>query len=288
MKKVVLSILAITLLLLLSSCGIVLKEDDEDNSIILPGGPSKGSETDEPSDKKAEDESEHKSTIYPPSIFAIEASGTCRQELAPGYYADYECEFYADKLDETTNQSASGQYTGVFWMKTTIDTGEYLKELLKNVPVEMSFDAGGEGICDYINVIVMNGFERESIGGNYVISDESGAEITPSSDTLAARGSFTAELIDAYLDAKAQGAAGEKLEHNDNKGESTEIDFIIHIEPDPDFTATKRKVKLYFSMSGGMQITLEGVLHRLPGYSEDLKAYTSQGKREAILNKHLE
>lgn len=177
---------------------------------------------------------------------------------------------------------------GVFWMKTKLDTGEYLKELLKGVPVQMNFDAGGEGVCDYINIILMNGFERQSMGGSCTMPDKNGETLTPSGDTLAARGSFIAEATDAYLDVKARGAAGETVEHQDNKAGSTEIDFVIHVEPDPDYKATERKVTIHFSTSEGMAVTLDGVLRRLSGYSEDLKAYTSQGKREEILNKHLE
>ena len=264
------------------------EKEEEEDSALLPVGPSQGNTGNEQTKEKPSDKNQTKSTIYPPSIFAIEASGSWRQELAPGYYADYECEFYADKLDETSNQSASGQYTGVFWMKTKLDTGEYLKELLKDVPVQMKFDAGGEGVCDYINVILMNGFERQSLGGDYTMPDKNGETLSPSGDTLAARGSFIAEATDAYLDVKARGAAGETVEHQDNKAGSTEIDFVIHVAPDPDFSATERKVTIHFSTAEGMAVTLNGMLHRLPGYSEDLKAYTSKGKREEILNRHLE
>ena len=302
MKKIILSAVFIALLLLCAACGKTdgtapgttpavsseQEKEDEKDSILLPGGPAQGSAESERPEQKPSGEEQAKSAIYPPSIFAIEASGSWRQELAPGYYADYECEFYADKLDETSNQSASGQYTGVFWMKTKLDTGEYLKELLKDVPVEMKFDAGGEGVCDYINVILMNGFERSSMGGSYTMPDEKGEPMTPSADALAARGSFIAEATDAYLEVKARGAAGETVEHRDNKAGSTEIDFIIHVAPDPDFSAAERKATIHFSTAEGMAVTLNGVLHRLPGYSEDLKACTSQGKREEILNKHLE
>ena len=270
------------------AAGSAQEKEDEKDDLLLPVGPGQSSSESERPGEKPSDQAQAKSTIYPPSIFAIEASGTWRQELAPGYHADYECEFYADKLDETSNQSASGQYTGVFWMKTKLDTGEYLKDLLKDIPVQMKFDAGGEGVCDYISVILMNGFERQSMGGNYTMPDKNGETLTPSGDALAARGSFIAEATDAYLDVKARGAAGETVEHQDNKAGSTEIDFVIHVAPDPDFTATQRTVTIHFSTAEGMAVTLDGVLHRLPGYSEDLKAYTSKGKREEILSKHLE
>ena len=324
MKKISFLLLSMLLLLSFASCAA---ESDTPSAIIpssepevdeeevpsvfpgLPGNndseeeiPSKGTEdtgrdqkSGQPEDQSQRQKSENqsqeaqeKSTLYPPSIFVIEASGTWRQELAPGYYADYECEFYADKLDETDNQSASGQYTGVFWMKTELEADEYLKELLKNVPVEMQFDAGGEGVCDFFNVVLMNGFERDSTGGNYAIPDGQGGTLTPAGEVLAARGSFVAEALEAYLEVRASGAAGETIEHQDTQSESTEIDFILHVEPDPDFTALERKVTLYLSTAEGMSVTLDGVLRRMPGYSEDLKAYTSQGKRGEILDKHLQ
>jgi hypothetical protein len=315
MKKNLILLLSLLLLIPCSSCSPKAdtssltpssseKEEDEEASVIWPGqtansseaeGPSKetgDSDQDQPvgqaKEEQAEDKDQAKSTLYPPSIFVIEASGSWRQELAPGYYANYECEFYADKLDETDNQSVSGQYTGVFWMKTELEVDDYLKELLKDVPVEMQFDAGGEGVCDFFNVILLNGFERERTGGNYTIPDEQGGSLIPTGETLAARGSFLVEAVEVYLDAQARGLAGEAIEHRDNRSESTELHFILHVEPDPDYTALKRRVTLYLSTDQGMSATLNGVLHRMPGYSEDLKAYTSQGKRGEILNKHLQ
>lgn len=299
MRKIVLIVLFITLLLLGVGCGKnkesitrtalnTSNDEEEENSLLLLGGPSQDSKETKDSEKKTSDKDKTKSTIYPPSIFVIEAAGGWQQELAAGYYANYECEFYADKLDELDNQSASGQYTGVFWMKVTLDTSEYLKDFLKNVPVEMEFDAGGEGICDYFNVVLMNNFERESMGGSYSIPDNKGKDLPPSKDALATRGSFITEEANAYLDVKASGAAGEKVEYHNNQSSNTEIEFVIHVAPDPDFTATERKVTIHLTSGDGMSGTIEGMLHRLPGYSEDLKAYTSKGKREEILNKHIQ
>lgn len=296
MKRIVGLLLCITLIISCLACSAGTEtrsnksssvREEEDDSLILPGGPGQSETQDTNSENQQPEESQSKSAIYPPSIFVIEASGAWRQELAPGYYADYECELYADKLDELDNQSPSGQYTGVFWMKVTLDTGEYLMDLLKDVPVDMQFNAGGEGVCDYFNVILMNGFERETMGGSYDIPNDSGSPIVPSGDALAAKGSFMAEAVEAYLDTKASGAVGETLEHHDNTAVSTEIDFVIHVEPDPDYNKTERKVTLYLSTSEGMSTILDGVLHRLPGYSEDLKAYTNQGKRGEILDQHL-
>ncbi len=111
--------------------------------------------------------------------------------------------------------------------------------------------------------------------------------LTPLNDTLAARGSFVTEATSAYLEARATGAVGETLEHQDSQMGIAEIDFVIHVEPDPGGKATERKVTMHLS-SDGMNAALEGVMRRLPGYSEDLKAYTSQGKRGEILDKHLQ
>lgn len=80
-----------------SSDDTPLSNDDqeEDDTLILPGGPGQSEEGDTIPEDELPEESQTKSAIYPPSIFVIEASGKWRQELAPGYYADYECEFYA-------------------------------------------------------------------------------------------------------------------------------------------------------------------------------------------------
>ncbi len=314
MKKILLLLLFMLLLLFSASCSgktdrppttpsSTKVEDEEEAADLIPVRPGSSSSAEEASSdetgdrakdqsadqtkEQASEDNQTKSSLYPPSIFVIEASGSWRQELAPGYYANYECEFYADKLDEADNQSASGQYTGVFWMKTELEADDYLKELLKNVPMDMQFDAGGEGVCDFFNVLLMNGFERDAAGGNYSIPDGQGGVLTPAGEVLAARGSFLAEATEAYLEAKARGVAGETIEHKDTRSESTEIHFILHVEPDPEYTALERKVTLYLSTDQGMSATIDGILHRMPGYSEDLKAYTSQGKRGELLDKHL-
>lgn len=304
MRRIIALLLIILLLLSCSACTgatesvhnnlsmtkTYSEKDDykEDDTLILPGGPGQGDTGAKKPENKEPDEALTKSAIYPPSIFVIEASGKWRQELAPGYFADYEFEFYADKLDELDNQTASGNYTGVFWMKVTLDTGEFLNDLLKDVPVDMQFNAGGEGVCDFFSVILMNGFERESMGGSYDIPNTDGSPLVPTGDTLAARGSFIAEAVEAYLDVNAKGAAGETVEHHDSSASGTEVEFILHVEPDPDYSATERKVTLYLSSADGMSATLDGILRRLPGYTEDLQAYTSQGKRGEILDKHLQ
>lgn len=284
--KIFVSILLAALLLLL--CAACAKGPAVDAPIpspsptpLLPGGHDQGKEAQEPSPPPEE---EKKSALYPPSIFVIEAAGSWRQELAQGYYANYECELYADKLDELDNQSAGGHYTGVLWLKTTLDTGEYIKNFLQGVPVQMEFDAGAEGICDSLSLVFLTGLERDSMGGDSSFSIDSAL---PAREALAARGSFTAVAMDAYLSAHARGAAGESVDYENSQAADTEISYVIHIEPDPDYSMAERKVTIQLSTAEGMLGSFEGVLKRLPGYSEDMKAYTSSGKRDEMLEKHL-
>lgn len=281
----------IVLLLLCTGCAknsIGATESSSASTIspVLPGG--------QPADKESAGklpdistaESAKNNSLYDPSIFVIQAEGTWRQELAPGYYTDYECELYIYKADANDSRSASGLYTGVFWMKTTLDTEGYLKELLKDVPVEMDFKAGGEGICDNLTVHLLDGFERDAFE-DYAIPDGQGEPLTPVQDMLADRGGFITVGKEVYLETRARGAQGEKLEHQGSQTGEEEINYVMHVEPDPEKTKTERKVTIYLSNAQGMSVTLDGVWCRLPGYPEDMLEYVNSGKTREVLDKHL-
>lgn len=257
---------------------------EEQTSTVFPGASIPDRAEEVPSGQSASDNA-RKNSLYDPSIFVIEASGSWRQELAPDYYADYECELYLDKFDANDNRSASGLYTGVFWMKTTLDTEDYLKEFLKNVPVEMDFEAGGEGICDNLTMHLLDGYERDPFG-DYTIPDEQSG-IQPEKESLAGEGGFIAVGKQTYLDIRARGAGGEQLSHQGSQTDDTEIRYFIHIEPDPAHTSTERKVTIHLSGAGGMGATLEGVWRRLPGYRDDMQKYANEGKSAEMLEKHL-
>lgn len=283
MKKTKFLVLFAVLTLLLTACGPTSPADPESSAdTVLPGGPvgeAEGNPADDPN-------GENKSDLYDPSIFIIEASGSWRQELAPGHYADYECELYLDKFDANDNRSASGLYTGVFWIKTSVEAEAYLNELLQNVPVEMEFEAGGEGVCDNLTMHLLDGYTRDSFG-SYAIPDGKGGEQTPAKDALAGEGGFIAVGMQAYLKARASGAAGETLEYQDAQSADAEIRYVIQVEPDPTNTATERKVTIYLSNDQGMSVTLDGVWRRLPGYPEDRLEYANSGKSSEVLKKHL-
>ncbi|HWR22365.1 MAG TPA: hypothetical protein VN366_02715 [Feifaniaceae bacterium] len=262
------------------------KQEEEQTSAVLPGAfVPDGRETEDLSGQSASDTGK-KSRPYDPSIFVIEASGSWRQELAPGYYADYECELYLDKFDANDSRSASGVYSGVFWMKTALDTADYLKEFLKDVPVEMGFEAGGEGVCDNLTMHLLDGYERDPFK-DFGIPDGKGGKAVPDKEALAGEGGFIAVGTRAYLDARAQGAAGETLTHQDSQTGDAELRYIIQVEPDVNRTATEREVTIYLTGAEGMSATIEGVWKRLPGYRDDMHEYAKENKAGQMLEKHL-
>lgn len=167
MRRLAVLFLAVLLLWSGAACGrsAGMNDDQKDEEKIASEQPVAVAAGERPTDDKADAGDSHsdgKRNLYDPSIFVIEASGSWRQELAPGYFADYECELYVDKFDANDNRSASGLYTGVFWMKTSVDAADYLKDFLKDLPVEMDFAAGGEGVCDKPHRCVASAQEPEA------------------------------------------------------------------------------------------------------------------------------
>lgn len=224
--------------------------------------------------------------LYDPSIFVIEASGTWRQELEAGYYADYECELYLDKVDSNDNRSSGGVYTGFFWMNMKLDTAEFISEMLKDVPVEMEFNGGGEGICDNLGFSLRTRdiWERDS----YAIPLDGDQKQEATMDMLLDQGSFIVVAKESYISAKATGAQGEKLDYYDSKSADVELNYIVHMQPDSLENGTERKVTIYLSDGQGMSAVLNGVMRRLPGYPDDVSKYTRDAPYQEALNKHLQ
>jgi hypothetical protein len=253
-----------------------------------PGGAQDGQENTSPGETDESQESPGKtSMIYDPSIYVIEAKGTWQQELAPGYYANCECELYIDKVDSNDSRKASGLYTGVFWMNVTLDADDFISDLLKDVPIDMSFAGGGEGICDNLTMHLLDGYMRDPFE-NFDIPAEGGEPLSPAQEALADSGSFIVSNATAYLEAHAQGAQGEELNYEDNKTTDTEMSYVIHVAPDPSSTATELKVTIYLTSSNGAPVTLEGTWRRLPGYPEDILEYANSGKKNEIFEKHAQ
>lgn len=263
------------------------RKDEPAASLVLPGRVIEEEHKEDDSADRSGTDNIRERGLYDPSIFVIEASGSWRQELAPGYFSDYECELYLDKFDSNDNRSASGLYTGIFWMKATVDAEGYLQELLKDVPAQIEFTAGGEGICDNLTMHLLDGYERDPFG-DYTIPDGRGGSMEPEKEVLAGEGGFIAVGKQAYLNANALGAAGEVLSYQDNQTGDMEIRYVIQIEPDPAHTASTRKATIYLSGAGGMNTTIEGVWRRLPGYRDDMLEYANTGKSAEMLERHLQ
>ncbi|NLT58040.1 MAG: hypothetical protein GXX99_03660 [Clostridiales bacterium] len=286
MKKKRWLILFAALALLCAACGKVQTKEEEEPpagaaDTAFPAGPAQEGAEAAPPEQVAQ-----KSGLYDPSIFVIEASGSWRQELAPGYFADYSCELYLDKTDADDNRSAAGLYTGVCWMKTTVDAGEFLTEFLADAPVEMDFSAGGEGICDNLTMHLLDGYVRDPFG-DYGIPDGQGGFTAPEKEALAGEGGFIAVGRQAYLDAQARGVGGEQLTHQDGQSGDAEIRYVIQVAPDPGKTASERRAVIYLSDAAGMAVTLEGTWRRLPGAPEDRLAYANENRSGQLLERHL-
>ena len=85
-------------------------------------------------------------------VITIEISGEWQNEIAPEYYANNECEIYLHKIDANDNRAVAGSYQGVFWMKTSLDASGFISDMLGDAPIDMSFDAGGEAVCDNLGI----------------------------------------------------------------------------------------------------------------------------------------
>ena len=224
--------------------------------------------------------------LYDPSIYVIQASGTWRQELAEGYYADYECELYVDKVDSNDNRSSDGVYTGFFWMNMKLDTAEFINEMLKDVPVEMQFTGGGEGICDNLGFSLRTRDTLEQ--SSYAIPLEGDQKQEGGLDVLMDSGSFIVVAKDAYINAHATGAQGESVDYQNSKSADVELNYIVHMQPDSSENGDERKVTIYLNDGQGMSTVLNGVMRRLPGYPDDVAKYTQDAPYQEALNKHLE
>ena len=229
---------------------------------------------------------ESRSRLYDPSIFVIEASGSWQEELAPEYYADYECEIYLHKIDQNDNRQVKGSYEGVFWMNVKLDAAGFMEEMLGDVPVDISFDAGGEAVCD--NLVVFISAEDDKAWVNYTINGEDGESLPLTQDTPVAKGSFVAVSKGVYLEAHASGAQGEKVDYSDaSEGDLFDVNYIIHVQPDSMENGTERKVTLNLSGEGWSK-TIEGVMRRLPGYPEDVEKYYNSSEYQNSTRRHLE
>lgn len=224
--------------------------------------------------------------LYDPSIYVIEASGTWRHEIAEGYYVDYECELYLDKVDANDNRSSGGTYTGFFWLGVDLDAGDFISDMLGDVPVDMSFAAGGEGICDNFTVYLTTRdiWERDQ----YAIPLAIGGEQAAGEHVLLDKGSFIAVGKQAYLEAIATGVQGEGVEHRDAQVGDVELSYIIHMQPDAFENGTERAVTIFLTDNQGMTATIFGTMRRLPGYPEDVSRYAQDAPYQQKLNEHLE
>lgn len=291
MRKILIPII-LCLILLLGACG---KNSREGALIegasptptmepgILPGAPGQSGEP-KGSETPAPESTPYKSNLYDPSIFVIEAKGASRQELAPGYYADYECEIYLHKIDQNDNRVTTGDYQGVFWMNVTINADEFIADIIGDAPIAIDFGVGGEAVCDTLGIYLNT--TDDKAWTNYTITDDNGDPLPLTQDSPVGKGSFVAVSKNVYLEAHARGVQGEKIDYSDaSSGDLIDVNYVINVEPDSMESGTQRKVTI--NLSGeGFNMNMEGVLTRLPGYLEDVEDYyNSDGYKNSTWNR---
>jgi len=227
-----------------------------------------------------------KSKLYAPSIFVIQAEGKGRKELAPGYFQDYEADLYLHKIDANDNRAVTGSYQGNFWMKVTLNADEFIKEMLKNAPLQMDFSGGGEAICDNLGMSLNTTDDKAWV--DYSILDDKGNPLPLTRDTPVGKGSFVAVTKEVYLKAKARGAQGEKLDYESDAGagDLTDVNYVIHVQPDSMESGTQRKVVIQLNVAGSDSITMNGTMRRLPGYREDVSDYLNSKEYQQAAQKH--
>ncbi len=225
-------------------------------------------------------------SLYDPSIFVIEASGTWQTELAPGYYANNECELYLHKIDANDNRAVAGSYQGVFWMKTTLDAGEFIDDMLGDAPVDVSFDAGAEAVAD--NLALSLNTTDDKAWTDYSIPGEDGNPLPLSRDMPVGKGSFVAVAKNVYLEAHASGVQGESVDYSDAGEEDlVDVNYVIHVQPDAAESGGQREVIIELS-GEGFCVTLNGVLRRLSGYPEDVSDYLNSSDYQDSAWRHLQ
>lgn len=263
--------------------GTTIQTPAEKAADALPGVPENPGE---PNDEaQSGDESqpapEHNSNLYDPSIYVIEASGTYQMEIAPGYYANYEVELYLDKVDSNDNRVVTGSYQGGLWLKTIIDAKEYIKENFGDLPVTIQFDAGGEAVND--NFAIYLNTTDDKAWTDYAILDDQGNPKPLTRDMPVGRGSTIAISKNVYLDAKAQGVQGEKVDYSDTSADGAiDVNYIIHVEENGMELNAQRKVTIQLS-GEGFSFSIDGTLTRLPGYPEDVLNYANNESKNKFM-----
>ncbi|NLG36708.1 MAG: hypothetical protein GX549_01740 [Clostridiales bacterium] len=294
MKQILILLLALALLCTCAGCDAAARlipgASPTPTAATLPGVPG-GDDSDRESEDTADDSSgdtQQRSTTHEPSIFVIEAAGSWQREVEAGYYINYECELYLDRIEPHDMHSEMGAYTGAFWLKVSVDAGEFISDFIKNIPgMEMEFNVEAEGISENLSLYLRDGYTSDEPLSLLAIPDGDGGELEPTKDTLTDKGSFVVSGMSGDLSTWAQGPDGLRLDYENSGTDDEEVHYLIHVLPAP-FDATERDVKIQITLSDGSATVLDGTWRRLPGYPDDLEEYYDSGQQDALLDRHRE
>ncbi|HOR13216.1 MAG TPA: hypothetical protein PKX46_04765 [Clostridia bacterium] len=233
--------------------------------------------------------------IPPDSIWTLKADINHRQVLEEGYFADYTVELDFIKLD---GAYPSGQYIGDIYISLKLDAEDFIKDMLKNLPVgavNINFDAQGYGLRNSIPVHVFGFTEFQKEGTPWPSAhtkNKDGEQISPGAEEYLADTAF-AMGFESLLTAGAEGSTGGgsfKLgDFSFNESGDEDIKLRLIIEPDAvwgnDFytgTGGTRNVRVFIEVQG-VGIYGEGTLERLPRGEEN---QSKQLNRERLGEKH--
>jgi len=283
------------LIFVLSACGKKEKVAVETKTVVVPTATETlviNPAENQPTPKPAEPTPIPEATLspnkpYDPSIFIIKASGTWRDELAPEYFADYEIDLYFHKIDPNDNRKVTGMYEGIFWMKTTLDTAGYVKSMVGDAPITVSFDAEAEAIRDNFSISLNTTDDKGWV--DYSIIGEDGQPLPLSQENPVGKGSFVVIAKSVYLEASASGAQGGRIDYStmEGTGDAIDVNYVVHVQTNDQEIDGQRKVIFHFFGEGFDKI-IEGVLIRIPGYPEDVSDYFNSPEYENSAWRHAQ
>lgn len=316
MKRIMTLALALLLAISLAACGNgATTEANQAPAEVSPtptqgnmsGGSGENDEPKEPQDPPKDDDNTgdaQRSTPYHDSIWVLEGSGSTMIELAEGYTATYSADLSLVKLD---GGSAQGTYQGGLYAAVDLSAGEYIKELLKNMPgANINFDLSGYALDNLAQLSLWNYYQYDGADWEKSPVDASGKEVPIAKDSYWGKGEL-AMNIETSGEASGgfdfSGQSGSIAAPADlmNKAVGGDLGYHIYCPPNPEETGDQSGgvrraiITLTFRGETNVELVIEGTLTRMPGGLENQDKFTKgrkpfsekYGKDDTTLSKNL-
>ena len=223
---------------------------------------------------------------YDPSIFVIKAKKSWEQAVE-GATIYNECELYLYKIDANDNRRSEGTYQGSFWLKSKMDFGELLEQLMQSGMITAEAEAGGEVFTNTLAVSLNTTDDKKWT--DYSVTGEDGKTITPTRDMPVGKGSFAAQVTQGSFSASVQGVQGvQGSVSTDTGGGDITINYIIQAAADvSEGTGGTRKVTIQL-WGENFSIVMDGEMSRSPGYTEDVVKFSQSAEHEKAMKEHMQ